>query len=141
MILYLDTSAWVKLYVQEPGSKELRARANKAEVLAASVAAYPEARAAFARLKAQGISTEAKHHQRLAQLNLDWENLLRIELTPAVVRTAGDLAEVYGLRGFDAIHLASALWLKEKTDTPLYFAVFDQRLRTAAERVGLAVVP
>jgi len=78
LILYLDTSAWVKLYVQEPGSKELRAYANKAKTLAASVVAYPEARATFARLKAQGISTEAKHQQRLAQLNLDWENLLRI---------------------------------------------------------------
>ena len=141
MILYLDTSAWVKLYVREPGSKELRAYAAKAETMATSAVAYPEARAAFARLKAQGSSTEAKHHQRLAQLNLDWENLLRIELAPAVVRTAGDLAEVHGLRGFDSIHLASALWLKEKTSTPLNFAVFDQRLRVAAERAGLAVVP
>ncbi len=141
MILYLDTSAWVKLYVNEPGSKELRAYTNKVETLAASVVAYPEARATFARIKAQGISTEAKHRQRLAQLNLDWENLLRIELVPAVVRTAGDLAEVHGLRGFDAIHLASALWLKEKTSMPLCFAVFDQRLRAAAERAGLAVVP
>lgn len=141
MILYLDTSAWVKLYVHELGSKELRAYTAKAETLAASVVAYPEERATFARIKAQGISTEAKHRQRLAQLNLDWENLLRIELVPAVVRTAGDLAEVYGLRGFDAIHLASALWLKEKTSMPLNFAVFDQRLRAAAERAGLAVVP
>ena len=141
MILYLDTSAWVKLYVREPGSKELRAYTAKAETMAVSAVAYPEARAAFARLKVQGISTEAKHRQRLGQLNLDWENLLRIELVPAVVRTAGDLAEVYGLRGFDSIHLASALWLKEKTGTPLYFAVFDQRLLAAAARAGLVVVP
>ncbi len=141
MILYLDTSAWVKLYVRELGSKELRATTAKADAMAASVVAYPEARAAFARLKAQGVSTEAKHQQRLAQLNLDWGNLLRIELVPAVVRSAGDLAEVYGLRGFDAIHLASALWLKEKTSAPLYFAVFDQRLRAAAERAGLTVAP
>ena len=141
MILYLDTSAWVKLYVREPGSKELRAYAAKAEALATSAVAYPEARAAFARLKAQGITTGAKHQQRLAQLNLDWGNLLRIELVPAVVRTAGDLAEIYSLRGFDSIHLASALWLKEKTSTPLHFAVFDQRLRVAAERAGLAVAP
>lgn len=141
MILYLDTSAWVKLYVREPGSSELRAHTAKAEAMAASVVAYPEARATFARLKVQGISTEAKHQQRLAQLNLDWENLLRIELVPAVVRAAGDLAEVYGLRGFDSIHLASALWLKEKAGAPLHFAVFDQRLRLAAERAGLVVVP
>jgi predicted nucleic acid-binding protein len=141
LILYLDTSAWVKLYVHESGSKELRTYANKAEALAASAVAYPEARATFARIKSQGISTEAKHQQRLAQLNLDWENMLRIELVPAVVRTAGDLAEVYGLRGFDSIHLASALWLKEKINTPLNFAVFDLRLGAAAERAGLVVVP
>ena len=140
MILYLDTSAWVKLYVRELGSKELRAHTTKAETMAASVVAYPEARAAFARIKAQGISTEAKHQQRLAQLNLDWENLLRIELVPAVVRTAGDLAEVYGLRGFDAIHLASALWLKARVAVPVEFAVFDRRLATAADTAGLTVV-
>ena len=139
MIVYLDTSAWVKLYVREEGSKELRNAINKAGALASSVVAYPEARAAFARLKAQGHSVEAKHQQRLAQLNLDWENMLRIELTPTIVRSAGDLAEVYGLRGFDSIHLASALWLKEQTKTPLRFAVFDQKLKAAAERAGLVV--
>ncbi len=127
MILYLDTSAWVKLYVREAGSKELRACTSKAEVMAASVVAYPEARAAFARLKAAGFSTDAKHQQRLAQLNLDWGNLLRIELLPSVVRSAGDLAEVYGLRGFDSIHLASALWLKEKNQCGFLF----RRLRPA----------
>ena len=109
--------------------------------MATSVVAYPEARAAFARLKAQGLTSDAKHQQRLAQLNLDWGNLLRIELVPSVVRTAGDLAEVYGLRGFDSIHLASALWLKEKTSEPFNFAVFDQRLRAAAGRAGLVVAP
>jgi len=141
LIVYLDTSAWVKLYVREPGSTELRAAIASAEALATSGVAYPEARAAFARLRAQGLSTETKHRQRLAQLNLDWDNLLRIELVPAVVRTAGDLAEVYGLRGFDSIHLASALWLKERSSTPLQFAVFDQRLRAGAGQAGLAVVP
>lgn len=141
MILYLDTSAWVKLYVREAGSKEVRAHAAKAEVLAISVVGYAEARAAFARLKSQGLTSEAKHQQRLAQLNSDWESLMRIELIPPVLRGAGDLAEIHGLRGFDAIHLASAIWLKEKTSTPFLFAVFDQRLRSAAERAGLMVVP
>lgn len=139
MIVYLDTSAWVKLYVREDGSKELHKLIRKAEALAASVVAYPEARAAFARLKAEGLTSDAKHQQRLAQLNLDWENMLRVELTPTIVRSAGDLAEVYGLRGFDSIHLASAVWLKEKTKTPLQFAVFDQRLKAAALRAGVVV--
>jgi len=141
LIVHLDTSAWVKLYVREDGSKELHKLIRRAEALAASVVAYPEARAAFARLKAEGLTSDAKHQQRLAQLNMDWENMLRVELTPTIVRSAGDLAEVYGLRGFDSIHLASALWLKEKTKTPLQFAVFDQRLKAAAVRAGVVVFP
>ncbi|MEJ1959846.1 MAG: hypothetical protein WDM70_10820 [Nitrosomonadales bacterium] len=78
----------------------MRAYTAKAETLAASVVAYPEARATFARIKAQGISPRRNTIKRLAQLNLDWENMLRIELVPALIRSAGDLAEVYGLRGF-----------------------------------------
>lgn len=141
MTVYMDPSAWVKPHVREPGSTELRAAIAEAEALAASVVAYPEARATFTRFRAQGLSTLAKHQQRLARLNGDWENLLRIELVPAVVRSAGELAQLYGLRGFNSIHLASAMRLKEQASTPLHFAVFYLRLRTAAWQTGLAVAP
>ncbi|MGO8755335.1 MAG: type II toxin-antitoxin system VapC family toxin [Gallionellaceae bacterium] len=83
MILYLDTSAGVKLYVREPGSKELRAYTAKAETMAASVVAYPEARAAFARLKAQGISTEEKHqHTRAVATAARSTSRLKPSLSP-----------------------------------------------------------
>lgn len=141
MILYVDTSALVKLYVREPGSAALRAHAAKAGALATSVVAYAEIRAAFARLKQSGGSSDAMHQQRLQQLGRDWEALLRVELAPDVLRSAGDLAEIYGLRGFDSIHLASALWLKARVSEPVDFAVFDQRLAAAAFKAGLSVVP
>ena len=141
MILYLDTSALVKLYVREAGSTALRTHAAKADVLATSVVAYAEARAAFARLKQSGLSSESRHQQRVRQLELDWEALLRVELGPDLLRSAGDLAELYSLRGFDSIHLASALWLKARVSEPVDFAVFDQRLGAAASKAGLTIVP
>ncbi len=141
MILYLDTSALVKLYVREPGSTALRAHAAKAGALATSMVAYAEARAAFARLKQSGASSDTRHQQRLQQFEHDWEALLRVELAADVLRSAGDLAEIYGLRGFDSIHLASALWLKARVSEAVDFAVFDQRLATAASKAGLVVVP
>ena len=49
LILYLDTSALVKLYVRERGSARVRAQVGKADAIATSVVAYAEARAAFAR--------------------------------------------------------------------------------------------
>lgn len=141
MILYLDTSALVKLYVREAGSTALRAHAAKAGALATSVVAYAETRAAFARLKQRGVSSDARHQQRLQQFGRDWEALLRVELAPDVLRSAGDLAEIYSLRGFDSIHLASVLWLKARVTESVDFAVFDQRLALAASKAGLSVVP
>lgn len=141
MILYLDTSALVKLYVREAGSAALRSHAAKAGALATSVVAYAEIRAAFTRLKQSGVSSDARHQQRVRQLERDWEALLRVEVAPDVLRSAGDQAEIYGLRGFDSIHLASALWLKTRVSESVEFAAFDQRLGAAATKAGLTVVP
>lgn len=141
MILYLDTSALVKLYVLEPGSTALRRHASRAEALATSVVAYAEARAALARLLRSGASSRSHHARRLERLNRDWEDYVRIELTQEVSRSAGDLAEVHALRGFDSIHLASALWLKERAAFELGFAVYDRRLRAAAVEAGLTAYP
>jgi predicted nucleic acid-binding protein len=141
LIAYLDTSALVKLYVSEDGSRALRAYASRAEALATSVVAYAEARAAFGRLLRSGGTGPRQHGRRLRRLNLDWDDYLRIELMPEVVREAGDLAELHALRGFDSIHLASALWLKERTASALAFAAYDRRLHTAAALAGMTTYP
>ena len=141
MILYLDTSALVKLYVRETGSGEVKKLARESAALATSIVAYAEVRAAFARLMREGVTVEKRHRERLKQFNADWESFMRIELGHAVARTAGELAEAYALRGFDAIHLASALWLNDTSGGQLQFSAFDARLRAAAERAGLPVAP
>lgn len=141
MILYLDTSALVKLYVREIGSVRVRNALQRATAAATSVVAYAEARAAFARLHREARTNPRRHRERIAQLNVDWESLMRVELTASVLRLAGETAETYELRGFDSIHLASALSLRDRTDMPFTFAVFDQRLRDGAARAGLALLP
>ena len=55
----------------------------------------------------------------------------------ALARQAGDLAAGHHLRGYDAVHLASALRLG--SDTML--VTWDDRLRDAAVDAGLAVAP
>ncbi|MGH8694308.1 MAG: PIN domain-containing protein [Burkholderiales bacterium] len=65
MILYLDTSALVKLYVREQGSAQVRAHVNKADVIATSVVAYAEARAAFARLRRERPASGKRHRERV----------------------------------------------------------------------------
>ncbi len=141
MILYLDASALVKLYVRETGSVRVRNWLKSAAAAATSVVAYAEARAAFARLHRSALSSPRRHRERVARLNADWESYLRVELTPSVLRLAGETAETYELRGFDGIHLASALWLRDRTEVECKFVVFDQRLHDGAARAGLSVLP
>ena len=61
-----------------------------------------------------------------------------VELTASVAAEAGRLAGLHALRGADAVHLASLLVVG---DTTLLFAVWDQRLRSAAAEVGASVTP
>lgn len=141
MILCLDTSALVKLYVREAGSAQVRTWLARASAVATSVVAYAETRSAFARLHREGLAGDKRHLDRIAGLNADWESFVRIDLTASVLRLAGETAETYAVRGFDAIHLASALWLRDQMDVPFAFAAFDQRLLDGAARAGLSVLP
>ena len=137
MILYLETSNLVKLYVQEKDSGEIVKLISDAEAVATSIIAYAEARAAFARkLREKGISDD--DHKRIKNdLDRDWQNLFVIKLSEAIVRSAGDLAEKCSLRGFDALHLASALELKKAVPLPVQFSSSDARLGESARKEGL----
>lgn len=139
LILYLDTSALVKLYVREKGSAAVARQLGAADAISTSMVAWAEARAAFARLLRERPSSRTRHRQRVAQLARDWESYAVVELTAAVAHNAGELAERHGLRGFDAIHLASALWLKSTYAGDLAFMAFDVRLSAAAAAAGLAI--
>jgi len=137
LILYLDSSAMVKLYARELGTDEVKSAVNHADLVAASLIAYTETRAALARKRRAGdISNDALHeHKR--EFEYDWARLHHLPVDEAAVRKAGEMAERYGLRGFDALHLASADSLQEVLATPLTFVCFDGALRAAAARHGL----
>jgi predicted nucleic acid-binding protein len=47
----------------------------------------------------------------------------------------------YGLRGFDAIHLSSAITIKTAIMGNFLFACFDERLRRAAQSEGMQTLP
>lgn len=133
MILYLDTSSLVKLYVEEDGSQAVRSLVDLATVVATSVIAYPEARSAFARLWREGGLTEGEHDQVKGELERDWPSFLTLHVTERIWRHAGELTEIHALRGFDSLHLASYLALATLDLTQrVEFSAYDQRLAAAA---------
>ena len=134
MIAYLDTSSLVKLYVEEKGSALIRELVERAELVATSVVAYAEARAAFARQRREGGLTAAGYDRARNDFERDWPRYMSIEVSEAVYRSAGDLAEKHHLRGFDSLHLASYLSLYRAGARQIRFSAFDEALNRAARK-------
>jgi predicted nucleic acid-binding protein len=134
--LYLDTSSLIKLYVTEDGSEIVRQLVQAANVVATSVVAYAEARAALARLRREGVLTAAKLASAKRELDEQWPAYLTLEATDSLCRVAGTLAEKHSLRGFDSIHLASfAEVCRRAGPDDTRFSSFDERLNRAAQKV------
>lgn len=137
MILYLDTSSLLKLYLDEDHSELVHTWVNGAEVLCTSRVAYPEAMAAVARRWRQG-DFEAESFDAIREaLAEDWPGFSAVDLNEAA---AAELAVRLDLRGFDAVHLAAAIEVVTASDAPTFFSSFDRRLNRAARAEGLAVL-
>ena len=137
MIVYLDTSSLVKLYVEEDESSKVDALVRSSEFTATSLVAYAEARAAFARRFREKAFTPDEHDRIKEFFDKDWSCYLILSVTRNMIRLAGDLAEKHALRGFDSIHLASALTLRQELSSPIVFSCFDDKLQKASKRENL----
>lgn len=137
-VIYFDSSALVKLVVEEAGSELAAALWDGCDAAVSSRLAYPEVRAALA---AAGRNHDLDPAGRAAAEDAweeYWSATRPVEFTPAVEQSAGQLAARHALRGADAVHLASALAVSVPG---LILAVWDRRLRDGAEAAGLAITP
>ena len=137
-IVYFDASALVKLLAEEPGSDVAAALWDGCDAAVSSRLAYPEVCAALAAAGRNGDLDEGS----LAVCEREWEDywgaIRPVELSERVQGSAGWLAKRHGLRGADAVHLASAL---EIDPAALVVAVWDRRLHAGAVAEHLAVAP
>lgn len=137
-VAYFDSSALVKLVIDEPGSEQAAQLWDGADAVLTSRVARPEVRAALAAADRSGRLVTGAHRQAKGY----WEELRRalrlVELTPELETAAADLAELHALSGFEAIHLASALTIAQ---APVVMATWDGRLHQAARAVRLATLP
>lgn len=138
MIVYLDTSAVVKLYVEEEEGREIVCAAvEESDRIATSVVAYAETRAALARKRREMAFTDEQCRTAVSDFDRDWSDFFKVAASIPLARRAGEMAETYALRGFDAIHLASAKRLEARFDD-LRFLAFDNRLMDAAKEASIS---
>lgn len=109
---------------------------DSAHPAASSILAYPEGRAALAaarRLERLGAN---EHRKALAAFEEIYAELVTIGVDQELAVRAGEYAEDLGLRGYDAVHLATAL---ELGDEEVVVVTWDRDLARATEQVGLGV--
>lgn len=139
MISYFDTSALIKLYADELDASVARDAARSSEFVATSMIAYTEMRSALARKRRSGEITADEIDRFKLKLESEWNSFEIVPIDESIVRLAGDFAEKYSLRGFDAVHLAAADALRDVFG-PITFACFDGDLSRAATACGMMLL-
>lgn len=142
---FLDSSALVKRYVRETGTawviSLLRSPANRIYLAHITLV---EVAAAASRRALGGSITPADAARAIRRLRRSFDRkLLKIAIGSSVVQHAVDLAQQYGLRGYDAVQLAAAMQIHRQRinagSSPITFVSADSELNTAAQSAGLIV--
>lgn len=141
MIVYIDTSALAKLYLAETESPAVKTLVEEADVTATSVLARVELSAAIAKAMRMKLITRASAQRVINAFRKDWPDFGALQITEAILATADRLAWEMGLRGYDAMHLASALIWQQAVDEPITLATFDHQLWAATKKLGIRVWP
>ena len=141
MILYLDSSAIVKQYVFETGSAEVRLAVGESEINGTCVISHAEVIATLRKTVRVGILREKEAAKLRRTFDREWPNLVRTRVTERLIRHASTLAWTLGLRGYDAVHLASAAAWQQALGRNVTIASFDKALWMAARKIALDAFP
>jgi uncharacterized protein len=137
LIIYLDTSSLVKLYVEEAHAAAVREWVEEAELVSTCRIAYPETISALTRRFISGDFSKQNYEFLVKGFSEDWLNFVVLDCDEI---EAGRLVKKYGLKGFDAVHLSSAKTMLLDKELLLYFSCFDEKLNQAAAAEGLEVL-
>jgi predicted nucleic acid-binding protein len=149
-MLYLDSSALVKRYVQEKGSNAVVSRFEREETIYTSVLSFAEVHAAIGR-KYRDKQLNANEKKMLVDdFHADWLfSLTVLELTIHTMTALPTLCERYFLKASDAVQVSTAIWLNdsvrlrakgfEGSRGMVEFGVADKRLSEIASRCGLQI--
>lgn len=145
---YLDASALVKRYNPEIGSSWIEAQVDPSSghsLITAEFTMAEVAAALAAKHRAPKGITLKERNDAMSDFLADCE--IRYQLIPVdrhMIEQAVNLTQSYRLRGYDAIHLATALnvnhVLTKRSQSPLIFVAADDDLLAAAEAEGVAIV-
>lgn len=132
MSIYVDTSALLKTYFEEPDS-------DACEALLLSDPEWVTGRHTEIEVR-RNLTRELDGRplrEARAQFRRDWDSMLVVELDQTTCNLAAEIAEVVGARTLDALHLGAA---KRAGGGALPFVTYDLRQAQGARSLGLTVL-
>jgi hypothetical protein len=135
MRVFFDASAFVKRYVDEPGSDKVLELCDQADQLVLSIICLPEIIATINRLVRENMLSVEDYEQIKRHVLKDLEDVEICNLTPEVIDRTISCLENNTLRAMDALHLGCAL-----TMSPDMFVSSDKQQVGAARREKLNVI-
>lgn len=140
MIAYFDSSSIVKWFFDERGMEMARDIRNNSEISVTSFLSFPEVMSAIHRAILEKRCSKKNGQLVREEFLLVWPNFQLVQVNDTLIQTAGKLVCRYSLRGYDAVHLSSALMLKKSEDNiKIFFSCFDSRLNSAAKSEGFMI--
>ena len=141
MIVYLDTSALIKQYVWETGTADVEALIKQATATGTALICYVEVSVTLAKLVRMKSLTHNMAQNILKNFVNDWPTLVQVQVNQPLLAQASTFAWTYHLRGYDAIHLASAYLWQGMLGETITFATYDQQLWHATQAIGMDLFP
>lgn len=138
MNLYFDTSELIPLLIDEHTTDTINHLWRNATVVESTRLLYPEARAALAMARRMNRLTSEEYLSTLAKLEQLYHQIEITEITKNLANRAGYLADMLALRGYDAVHLASA---EASTYEEIVMVTGDKALQKASVALGLPIAP
>lgn len=138
MIAYLDASALVKLFLDESGSDVAHELWDSGLPIATTRISQAELACALESAVRSGRTDRRGVRSGVQDGTFLWRRADAIEIDAPLVDRAAQLGVRHGLRGVDAVHVASAL---ELLPLGAVLVSWDERQRQAARAEGLPVYP
>ncbi len=133
-MIFVDSSALVKRYIEEPGSDTLDILFDETDAVMASRLAYAETLCALMRRRPTLDLTDKEFAQVIAAFRHDWGHFIVLEMNDEALQRIDRVIDSYALKGADSIHLSTAIWIKQCGNAGLIFVASDKELLAAARK-------
>ena len=140
MIVYCDTPALTKLFVEKKFGDAVRKACMKASHMAVSQIPWVEICAALSLKQSTGQIDAATSERALVELRSEWSRYQKLRIDQELIAQACNFAAHFGLRAYDSVQRARARFAHQQLGSSMAMCCFDNQLNVAPGKLRIPVL-